>query len=713
MVFVVRAGGKELFRSELLKEGVAGVPVAVDPSGAVELELLVEDGGDGIGCDQADWAEARVTLADGTVLWLADLPLEWAGRPEPSRAVPFAFSYGGKPSAELLPHWDSRLEGDGTGGKTPPLPDGATPLRRTLTWRDPATGLEVRCEAVHYADFPVVEWTVWLKNTGAADTPLIENLQALDAGWQRTPWPPFEDCEFFLHHWVGTPCTAADYHPYTDRLGPSQAQRFANPAGRPSDSVMPYFDLAWPSQGLLLAVGWPGQWAAEFRRDGGTGLRVVAGQELTHFVLHPGEEVRTPRMALLFWYGDRLRAHNLWRRWMLAHVYPQPLQPTLFACSSHQFGEMIHANEANQIEFVDRYHEEKLGLDYWWMDAGWYPNQSGWPNTGTWEVDPARFPRGLKAITDHVHALGMKSIVWFEPERVTPGTWLYEHPDWLLGRDGEQKLLNLGHPAAREWLTDHVDQVLTQQGIDLYRQDFNMDPLGYWRANDAPDRQGITENYHVTGYLAYWDELRRRHPGMLIDSCASGGRRNDLETLRRAVPLLRSDYIQEPVGNQGHTWGAASWFPFMGTGTDLTDPYDFRSTWCSAFIACWDVRRKDLDYDLLRRETALWRKMAPFFLCDYYPLTGYSLQPDVWIGWQWDRPETGEGVVQIFRRAESPYETARFRLHALDPAATYRVTDLDHPDQARSYTGEELTEQGLPMALNARPEAGLLMYGKE
>ena len=74
----------------------------------------------------------------------------------------------------------------------------------------------------------------------------------------------------------------------------------------------------------------------------------------------------------------------------------------------------------------------------------------------------------------------------------------------------------------------------------------------------------MTENLHVQGYLAYWDALRRRHPGMLIDSCASGGRRNDIETLRRAVPLLRSDYQAfdgNPVyalGNQCQTYGLSS-----------------------------------------------------------------------------------------------------------------------------------------------------------
>ena len=123
---------------------------------------------------------------------------------------------------------------------------------------------------------------------------------------------------------------------------------------------------------------------------------------------------------------------------------------------------------------------------------------------------------------------------------------------------------NLGNPEACQWLTDHVDRLLTEQAIDLYRQDFNIDPLDFWKTGDTEDRQGITEIRYVEGYLAYWDELRRRHPDMLIDSCASGGRRNDLETMRRAVPLLRSDYIMEPVGNQCHTYGMSFWYPYYG-----------------------------------------------------------------------------------------------------------------------------------------------------
>jgi alpha-galactosidase len=231
---------------------------------------------------------------------------------------------------------------------------------------------------------------------------------------------------------------------------------------------------------------------------------------------------------------------------------------------------MVNANETNQMLFVDRYLEEKLPLDYWWMDAGWYVMDSkdhpwGWPCTGTWEVDTRRFPHGLRAISDHARARGVKTIVWFEPERVAQGTWLYtNNPEWLLGKDGDQKLLNLGRPEVLQWAVDHFSRIIREQGIDLYRQDFNIDPLAYWRSGDTTDREGMTENHYVTGYLAYWDALLKRFPNLVIDTCASGAHRNDLETLRRAVPLLwgssatRTDW---PCGCRFTAPGLARWIP--------------------------------------------------------------------------------------------------------------------------------------------------------
>ena len=107
-----------------------------------------------------------------------------------------------------------------------------------------------------------------------------------------------------------------------------------------------------------------------------------------------------------------------------------------------------------------------------------------------------------------------------------------EHPEWLLSvGESDNKLFDLGNPEARAWITDRVDSIIKASGVKIYRQDFNFDPLPIWKANEAPDRVGFLENRHAMGYLAYWDELVLRNPGLIIDSCASGGRRNDLETI--------------------------------------------------------------------------------------------------------------------------------------------------------------------------------------
>jgi alpha-galactosidase len=701
VVFAVRVGDKEAWKSEVMHEGMPGVPVSVDLNGARAFFLEVGDAGDGIGCDQSDWVEAKVLHDDGSELWLGDLPLIAHSRAPYTAEPVFSFNYGGRPSSEFLASW--KLD-----RTTRNLDDRRA--EHVLTYTDPARRLEIRCVGVEYRDFPTVEWTLFFKNTGQTDAPILSDIQAIDTRLERASTD-----DFVLHRHKGDNCSPDSYEPLTDPLPLKSDKRIANTGGRPTQIEFPYFNISCGNEGLIFVVSWAGQWAAQFTRDDAQGLRLRAGQERTHFKLLPGEEVRTPMIVLQFWKGDRLHAQNVWRAWMIAHNLPRPggklpPVPELAACSSHQFGEMINANRVNQIFFIDKYLERGITLDYWWMDAGWYWNKTGWPNTGTWEVDTNRFPGGLRAITDHAHQKGVNIIVWFEPERVTAGTWLTEnHPEWIFGgKDGG--LLNLGNPEARQWLTDHIDGLLRDQGIDLYRQDFNIDPLEFWRKDDREDRQGITEIRHVEGYFAYWDELRRRHPNMLIDSCASGGRRNDLETLRRAVPLLRSDYIMEPVGNQCHTYALSFWYPFYGTGTSKTDTYLIRSTLCPHFTACWDQRDDKIDFPRIKRVMDQWKAFAPNYFGDYYPLTGYSLDADQWIAWQFDRPDVGEGMVHVFRRDASVYESARLPLHAVETNARYRVTNVDDPDHATEITGQELVEKGLPVAIAEKPGTAFFTY---
>lgn len=630
---------------------------------------------------------------------------------------PFSFSCNGKSSSEFLRTWKiDRM--------TKKIGEHRT--SHTLTYSDPAGRLSVRCEAIAYEDFPTVEWTLYFKNTAAADTPIIENIQSLDVCWQRGAG------EFLLHHNIGSPADGTDYSPLESVLDGNSTKRLGAAGGRSTNANMSYFNLERNrDEGLIVVVGWPGQWAADFIRDQDQGLRLRAGQELTHFKLLPGEEVRTPLSVLQFWKGgDWIRAQNIWRRWMIAHNMPRPggklPAPMLLAYLGGAYEEMYKSNEEIHFFWFNRYLEEEIKLDYWWMDAGWYQcDPVGWPKVGTWEVDKKRFPRGLKPITDYVHSKGIKTLLWFEPERVAAGTWLADNkPEWVLG--GKQGgLLNFGNPDVLKWITQRVDKVLVEEGIDLYRQDFNMDPLGYWRGADAADRQGIAEIRHVTNLLAYWDELKRRHPNMLIDECASGGRRNDLEMMRRAVPMWRSDKTMEPIGQQSMTYGISMWLPYFGTGTvawgdaayfitgkSPVESYGFWSSACPSLNLLFDVREKGLDYDKIRQLTSQWREVMPYYYGDYYPLTKTTRENDVWIAWQFDRPEQGDGVVQAFRRRDSSLESTRFKLRGLDPKAKYQITRLDREDQPRqpAISGEELLQKGISVSIDERPGAVIVKY---
>ncbi len=615
----------------------------------------------------------------------------------------FSFVYGGQPSGEILKTWDvERAEEELDEHRT----------QRTLTYTDSATGLQVRCVMVIWKNYPTVEWTVYFKNTGSANTPVLSSIQAIDTSFERSP-----DGEYLLHHHIGDKCTIDSFAPIETELGPGASKTFIPDGGRPSNGEWPYYNLECPDEGkgVIIAIGWPGQWKSQFVRDDGVGLRITAGQELTHLTLHPGEEIRTPLIALQFYRGDWLQAQNIWRRWMLDHNFPKdhgkPLSPKLGAGSVQFYG--FNCTEDGDIEFLDRFRDAGIKLSYWWMDAGWYDNgDASWGKVGTWQADPERFPDGLKPIGDRCHSDDVELMVWFEMERVSADTWLtHNHPEWIHG-GAEGGLLKLDEPEVMQWVIERVDGIISESGIDLYRSDFNIDPLPFWRANDAEDRQGITEIRYIEGYLGYWDELRRRHPGMLIDSCASGGRRDDLETMRRAIPILPTDVENDAEAYQCCTYGFGLWLPFFDhTNYERFDDYYFRSS-IAPFMQCnWDVRKDDFDVEAAQKSLTQWRNAAEYFFGDFWPLSTYSITKDVWMAWQFSRPDHSTGMIQAFRRPDCPYVSAQFKLKALDANAAYNVSDFD-TGQTRQMTGRELLSDGLTMIISNQPGAALFTYEK-
>ncbi|HQG62983.1 MAG TPA: alpha-galactosidase [Bacteroidales bacterium] len=625
--------------------------------------------------------------------------------------LPFSFLYDGEASSELLKTWQTKTEVN-------KLDNDRT--QYTYIWTDSITGLEVRCMLVEYSDYPSVEWTVYFKNNGKDNTPCLQNIQGLDTRFEKRV-----KGDFILHCNKGDWNTIESYEPYFEVLGPNSSRRFVPAGGRPTNGPegWPYYNLQMPGSGIIIVVGWPGQWASSFTRDDNNGLQVVAGQELTSLYLKPGEEIRTPLIVLQFWQGsDNNRAHNLWRRWYMAHTIPiingEPPKPM----TRIQLAPDLKGSEEEQFIEAQAFEDAGIDVDLYWHDAGWYPCDGVWHRTGTWEMDKSRFPNGFKPIADWIHARGKKLIVWFEPERVgDPNSWLARnHPEWLLGG----KLLNLGNPEAQQWVIEKIDSIIKGNDIDFYRQDFNMDPLSYWRANDSTDRQGITENFHVQGYLAFWDELKRRNPNMLIDACASGGRRNDLETMRRAVPLLRSDFVpfSHWEGQQAQTYGLSRWLPYFGLRVGFPDSsiskYVYRSFLMPFYGIVRALKVQDssfhgemayADMKMAKVAEEEFHKVAPMMFGDYYPLTPYSLELDQWMAWQFDNPEQGEGLIQAFRRENCEDSVRTFKLSGLNSKAQYEVTNFD-VEEKTIISGKELMGDGLKVEIRTKPGAALISY---
>jgi alpha-galactosidase len=327
---------------------------------------------------------------------------------------------------------------------------------------------------------------------------------------------------------------------------------------------------------------------------------------------------------------------------------------------------------------------------------------TAWQYTGNWEVDRARYPGGLKEVTDRARAEGMSTIVWHELERCRPGTWLYEtHPEWLLpGGDLEHRYLDWGNPEAYDWAVATVHRLIDENGPDLYRQDFNY--------------HGATQIRYVVGFLAFLDELRRRRPDMLIDNCASGGRRLDVESLRRSVVMSQSDNVRDPQGAHSQHFGLSPWVVCHGTSARTDSSYALRSTMNWLFEIHIDdmltAPPTDEHWGLIRAATEEWSVVKGHYSESFYPLSGYDTAMTGWLAYQYGAADGAAGVLHCFARPDTPEEEFVIRPRGLDPAATYSIVDFDEPGGERKVSGHDLMSVGLGVAPTHRPAAVMLRY---
>jgi len=724
--FHVFVKGQKVYSSPVMRLQDEAQLVEVPLNEADSFEILVDDAGDGRGWDQALWGEATAIRTDGARVRLQDLP--WRDDLD-YNPFPFSFLYGDQPSQKRLTQWTRRVEETCGAGlrRHETYTDPETKmtvyrdnspwlLRRVVTFTDPETKLEVRAQGFLDADFPAMEWVLHFKNNGGADTPILANIQAMDAVL------PLPGAGASHVHWAkGGVASFDDFAPQETALNAKEPFRLHPGGGRSSNQVMPFFNLEGSGGGVVAAVGWSGEWAAEFGLHPGGGAVMKAGMDLTHLRLHPGEEIRTPRMMLLFYEGDQWRGQNLLRQYILARHRPRLNGEPLTAPITN--GNWGGTSAEVHLDNIRKIIARSLPIDYYWIDAEWYGQPGGpgsWAaNVGNWNVKKDLYPLGFKPLSDALRQSGRELMLWFEPERVHKGTpWYDEHCDWLFDNGGSSVLFNLGNPEARAFLTNFLSDKIDEFGLGCYRQDFNIDPLPFWRKADAPDRQGISEIRHIEGLYAFWDELLRRHPGLIIDNCASGGRRIDLETIGRSTPFWRTDGPRDPIAHQCHTFGLLPWVPLSATSQDRAkDDYEFRSSMCSSLCLNWWVAGdvpseripEDFPYDWAKQTLDQYKEYRKYYYGDFYPITSYTQSRDAWMAYQLDRPDLGEGLVVVLKRPQSPYTAGRLALRELDPKANYQISPFGGKVQ-ETLTGKELMEKGANVTLTERPDSVLLLY---
>ncbi|MFH1568070.1 MAG: glycoside hydrolase family 36 protein [Gemmatimonadota bacterium] len=621
---------------------------------------------------------------------------------------PFSFCLGGQSSRQVMASWESEVAADHGDG------------RRQYRYRDPVTGLCVCAQVTGYEGFPAWEWVLELSNEGPGDTPPITDLMALDLV------VPAGDGDPLLHHAKGSVCEIDDFVPRVTRLRQGAQVEIKPVGGRSSNGVLPFMNLQTATGGYAVAIGWSGQWRARFGRAGDQ-VTMAAGMEHLATYLRPGEAIRSPRLLLIEWEGDDAdTGTNLLRRVLLEHYSQRNRDGSLATPPTAHPRQLVyyftgHVSEEDHLAAIDRAAE--IGLEAFWVDALWYgAGEQWWEEVGNWTINRKRFPRGLKPIADKAHAKGMKFILWFEPERVRPKTPLaQEHPDFLL-RHPEQSdnlLLDLGNPEARQWMTETIWGVLEEVGVDIYRQDFNFDPIEYWLAADEPGRRGMTEMRHIEGLYAMWDELRARRPGLIIDNCSSGGRRLDLETTSRAFPLWRSDYtdagaategLRCEIGAQCQTAGLSRWLPLHTASVWRLEPYSVRSAVSTGLVFYPDIRPDDYPIDAAHQALAEMARLRPFFLGDHHLLLPLTAAEHDWCAHQFHRADLGAGIALFFRRHHSPFPTMECALKQIDGAARYEVTTATdwRRSAPRQVPGRELAQ--LAVSLPGQPSSQLLEY---
>jgi alpha-galactosidase len=323
-------------------------------------------------------------------------------------------------------------------------------------------------------------------------------------------------------------------------------------------------DVRRPSM-LAGAVAWSGNWVVRLQPYE-EGLRVSGGLHDWEFAveLAPGAALEAPPFVVALAMGTDLNTVSVqFGQIGRAYWYPHnPLSDQLpvewnhwWSYEDSQIDEQVfHAN-------VDA--AAALGIEVCTLDAGWFgpsdPATHWYDYRGDWaRVNAQRFPSGLRALADYVHARGMAFGLWCEIEALGKLAQVAQDQPQMLALRGGEALgyVCLGSTGGQQWALTTLDRLIHDSNCDWVKLDFNLDPGAGCDRSDHGHGAGDGLYAHYQGYYALLTEIRRRYPHVVLENCSSGGLRIDLGIARQTHMAFLSD-PDWPEHSLQCFWGAS------------------------------------------------------------------------------------------------------------------------------------------------------------
>ncbi len=408
-----------------------------------------------------------------------------------------------------------------------------------VEWRamDRLAGLDLSVKVTLDAATGVAAFKTRVENTGGS---------TLCLDWVASAALPLDEDEalMFDGRWAG------EMRPVRARLTTGTWLK-DNRTGRTSHHAPPFAVVGAPGFGedegevLGLHLAWSGstRLVLERLRDGR--LQAQAGELFLpgEMTLAPGEAYETPTLYAA--RSDRglnglsARLHPFVRDVIMGGRLAARPRPVTF----NTWEAVYFRHDLDELKaLADR--AAALGVERFVLDDGWFAGRhDDTTSLGDWRPDPAKYPEGLSPLIDHVRALGMEFGLWVEPEMANPASELLAaHPDWSLKVAGREQplgrgqyVLDLTRAEVSDAIFAQIDSLLRAHPIAYLKWDMNRD-LTHAASAGRPAVHAQTQAVY-----ALIDRLRATHPGVEIESCASGGGRADYEILKRTDRIWTSD----------------------------------------------------------------------------------------------------------------------------------------------------------------------------